>query len=433
MLWRLEGQNDSNLYVLDLQTGQKQLVTPHDSTAVIRGGTLSSDGDRLYLATNIHDEKTNFGFIDLTKETLPYEVLAEREDAIVDEFCICPTGRNVAVMWNSYGRNELSLLSLDSGEIIDVELPGEAATQFSFSADGKRLAFLASGATQAPNIYVLNLDSTRIRKVTKGKLSIPASKLASAQLVRFTAHDGLELSGWLYRPNGNNASGPLVVSFHGGPESQERPMYNATYQALVQAGIAVFAPNIRGSSGFGKSFAALDNGPLRHNAIKDIESCVTTMIKMEIADPARIGVMGISYGGYMTMVAITEYPELFAAAANISGIVNFETQFAETEAWRAEIEAIEYGDPKTQAELIRELSPIHKIDNVRAPTLIIHGANDPNVPLTEARQVERALSRRDHPVKLIVFPDEGHGFQKTENQVKTTTALVEWFRHHVAD
>jgi len=261
---------------------------------------------------------------------------------------------------------------------------------------------------------------------------VDLAKMVTPELVRFPAHDGLEISGWLYRPTGQAGPGAVVISFHGGPEGQERPYFNSTYQALLARGIGVFAPNVRGSSGFGKRFVNLDNGPLRVGAVRDIKSCVDFLVSKGIADPKRIGIMGGSYGGYMTMAGVTEYPDLFAAGADLFGIVNFETFFAHTEPWMAAISTVEYGDPATQKDLLRQLSPLHRIDRVKTPLLVLHGANDTNVPLVEAQQVAAELKKRNVPVESVIFPDEGHGFRKIPNRVRSTVEIVRWFERYLA-
>jgi dipeptidyl aminopeptidase/acylaminoacyl peptidase len=255
--------------------------------------------------------------------------------------------------------------------------------------------------------------------------------LVRPELVRFRAHDGLELSGWLYRPSTAARPGPVVLSFHGGPEGQERPAFNSTYQALLARGISVFAPNVRGSSGFGKKFVNLDNGPLRVNGVRDIQACADYVLKAGVADSGRIGIMGGSYGGYMVMAGLTEFPQVFAAGANLFGVVNFKTFFEHTEPWMAAISKVEYGDPETQAEMLRRLSPIHRVDRVVAPTIVLHGANDTNVPVVEAEQVVESLKKRGVPVKYVLFPDEGHGFRKTNNRIRSTVEIVRWFETYL--
>ncbi len=187
---------------------------------------------------------------------------------------------------------------------------------------------------------------------------------------RFTAHDGLELSGWLYRPRGRQRPGPVVLSFHGGPGGPGAARRStATYQALLAQGIAVFAPNVRGSSGFGKTLRQpRQRRPARRRASATSRPASITWSRAGIADPKRIGIMGGSYGGYMVMAGLTEYPDLFAAGANLFGVVNFETFFEQTEPWMAAISKVEYGDPETEADMLRELSPIHQLDRVKAPT-----------------------------------------------------------------
>lgn len=237
--------------------------------------------------------------------------------------------------------------------------------------------------------------------------------------------------GWLYRPTGAEGPGPLVLSFHGGPEGQARPSFRFDFQALLARGIAVLDVNVRGSSGFGKRFVNLDNGALRVNGVRDIKASWDYAVESGAADPERVGIMGGSYGGYMTMAGLTRYPDLFAAGVNLFGVVNFETFFAHTEPWMAAISKVEYGDPDTQREMLRELSPIHQVDRVRAPTLVLHGANDTNVPVVEAEQVVDSLKARGIPVEYVLFPDEGHGFRKTANRVTAVVSIVEWFAEHL--
>jgi dipeptidyl aminopeptidase/acylaminoacyl peptidase len=223
----------------------------------------------------------------------------------------------------------------------------------------------------------------------------------------------------------------VVFLYHGGPEGESRPALSGDIQALVAAGASVFAPNVRGSTGFGKKFVNLDNGPLRVNAVRDIEDTTNALVKLGYADPRRLGIMGGSYGGYMVMAGVTEYPDMFAAGADLYGVVNFETFFAHTQPWMAAISTVEYGDPVTQKHLLRALSPINRLDRVKTPLIVLHGANDTNVPVVEAEQVVASLKARGVPVQYVRFPDEGHGWRKLANRVTSTEAIVNFFGKHL--
>jgi dipeptidyl aminopeptidase/acylaminoacyl peptidase len=362
----------------------------------------------------------------------PIEILAERSDAELADMDLDEAGARVVLLWNVAGKSELEIRDVPSMKLLaSPRLPAEIAGGLTFSRDGRLLAMSLSGAATPSDIWVLEVATGRIRQITHSPhAGVDLKTLVRPELLRFPAHDGLELSGWLYRPAGPPPY-PIVLSFHGGPEGQERPFFNSTYQALLANGIAVFAPNVRGSSGFGKRFVNLDNGALRKNGVKDIASCVEAVVKPGIADPKRIGIMGGSYGGYMVMAGLTEYPQTFAAGADLYGVVNFETFFKHTEPWMAAISKIEYGDPDTEADMLRELSPIHKVDRVTAATIVLHGANDTNVPVVEAEQVVESLKKRGVPVEYILFPDEGHGFRKTPNRIRAAVAIVQWFAKYL--
>lgn len=171
----------------------------------------------------------------------------------------------------------------------------------------------------------------------------------------------------------------------------------------------------------------LDNGALRVNGVKDIKACYDYLISSGISRKGAIGIMGGSYGGYMVMAGVTEYPDIFAAGANLYGVVNFETFFKNTEPWMAAISTVEYGDPATQAEMLKQLSPIHKASVIKTPLLVQHGANDTNVPVIEAEQVVDALKKNNIAAQYTLFPDEGHGWQKTKNRITSAVEIVEWF------
>jgi dipeptidyl aminopeptidase/acylaminoacyl peptidase len=437
VIFRMASRSSNDLYLRDLESGHERLLTEHEGPGSFGGGVFSPDGTTIYLSSNLNSDRIVFARVNLNAGNTPsaIEEVAARDDAELDSFAISDDGSLAALIWNAGGKSVLEFVDAATLERSPgPELPAEIAGGIDFSADGRQLAMTLSGAAAPNDIWVLDLGSSEFRQVTHSpRAGVDLGTMVRPSLVIYRAHDDLELSGWLYRPPGIEGRAPYVLSFHGGPEGQERPRFRSGYQALLARGIGVFAPNVRGSSGFGKRFVNLDNGALRYDGIKDIKATVDFLVGEGIADPQRLGIMGGSYGGYMTMAGLAWYPELFAAGANLFGVVNFETFFAETEPWMAAISTIEYGDPATEAELLRDLSPIHKIDRVTSPTIVLHGANDTNVPVVEAEQVVESLERRGVPVDYVLFADEGHGFRKTKNRITSTVSIVKWFERHLVE
>lgn len=434
LLSRLRNRGDNNLYLLDLASGKDTLITKHEGIALFFG-EIAPDGSAAYVGTNKDRDLMAFGRIKLAADGTPgpIEILAERADWELEGIRINKQGTLAALIWNVKGKSELSFYDLaQNKQMPGPRLPGEIAGGGAFSKDGSKLALVIAGAAQPTDIWIMDVKSKQFRQLTfSPHAGVDLAALVRPELVTFKSFDGLELSGWLYKPKSQSAPGPYVVSFHGGPEGQERAPFRSDYQALLGQGIGVFAPNVRGSSGFGKKFVNLDNGELRFNGIKDIKACVDYLVDNHIADAKKIGVMGGSYGGYMTMAAITEYPDLFAAGVDLFGIVNFMTFFEHTQPWMAAISTIEYGDPKTQKEMLDRLSPIYKLDRIKAATMVQHGANDTNVPVIEAEQIVKTLKERGVPVEYILFPDEGHGWRKIPNRIRSAVEMMRFFREHL--
>jgi dipeptidyl aminopeptidase/acylaminoacyl peptidase len=434
LLNRLKNRGDNNLYLLDLASGKDTLITKHDGVAIFFG-QLAPDGGAAYIGTNKDSDLMAFGKIKFAADGTPgeIEILAHNPGGELDSVRLNEQGTMAAILWNSKGKNFLSLYDPAKNVHTPVPaLPGELAGGLAFSKDGSKLAMNIGGAAQPTDIWIMDVKTQKFRQLTfSPHPGVDLTALVKPELVTFKSFDGLELSGWLYRPKNQSAPGPYVVSFHGGPEGQERAPFRSDYQALVAQGIGVFAPNVRGSAGFGKKFVNLDNGELRVNGVKDIKACVDYLIGNHIADPKRIGITGGSYGGYMTMAGLTEYPDMFAAGVDLFGIVNFMTFFEHTQPWMAAISTIEYGDPATQKEMLDRLSPIYKLDRIKAATMVQHGANDTNVPVIEAEQIVKTLKDRGVPVEYILFPDEGHGWRKTPNRIRSTVEMVRFFQEHL--
>ena len=427
---RTQSRGSNDVFLVDINSGKEVNLTGHEGPGQF-AGLFSPDGRTVYLASNKDRNLEAFAKVSIgpNGEAGPIEIIVSRNDGELDDFQINEQGTQAVLIWNVAGKSELAFVDLRTGTMTaGPRLPTEIGFSPTYSRDGKQLAIVLNGAASPSDVWILDIDSGQFRQITHSPhAGVDLSNLVRPKLVQYTAHDGLPLSGWLWLPKEWSKPGPVVLSFHGGPEGQERPGFSSTYQALLSQGIGVFAPNVRGSSGFGKKFVNLDNGELRFNAVKDIKSSVDYLVTNKIADPDRVGIMGGSYGGYMVMAGVTTYPNMFKAGADLFGIVNFETFFANTEPWMASISTIEYGDPKTQAAMLKSLSPIYNLDKVTAAMIVLHGANDTNVPVVEAEQVVNTLKQRGVPVKYVLFPDEGHGWRKIPNRIRSTVEITEWF------
>ncbi|MEU4624051.1 prolyl oligopeptidase family serine peptidase [Actinoplanes sp. NPDC023801] len=349
--------------------------------------------------------------------------------AEVEDFIVTADGRTAAVLWNVRGgESEIALIDLDhDGDRVPrrIPLPGPVAGDLTWSFDGSTLGLSAEGPGQPNGVWVWHRESGKVEAVS----AEPAAPDAIRPELRvFPAHDGLTLTGWLFSPR-TPGPHPTVIWLHGGPEAQERPGHGPLFQALADRGIAVFAANVRGSSGFGRSFVDADNLGLRYGAIEDVRTCVRHLRDSGIA--GRVGVMGRSYGGYLTLAALTSFPDLFDVGVDICGMSNFATFYEHTEPWIASAAVSKYGHPVHDAELLRDLSPIHRIDRLRAPLLVVHGANDSNVPVIEATQVVEALAARSHPHRYLLFPGEGHELLHRAARAEFLTETLAWLQTHL--
>ncbi|WP_231618867.1 S9 family peptidase [Nonomuraea sp. SBT364] len=356
-------------------------------------------------------------------------VLAEREGAELDQFALSADGRRAVLVWNERGRSRLELLDPRTGVTAPLShLPADVVTSIRVSLDGTRAVLAAEGAAQPSQVYVCNLASGAYEHVA-GAGRLPGA--VEAEPVRFAARDGLELAAWLYRPPRAQGPAPFLVHLHGGPEDQERPTFNPLYQHLLACGIGVFAPNVRGSAGYGRAFREADDRERRFRAIDDVADCVAELVRLGAADPSRIACMGWSYGGYLTLAALVTHPALFRAGVNVCGMADFGTFYARTDPWVAAAAVREYGHPDTDRDLLRALSPLRSFDRLRAPLLVVHGRHDTNVPFHQAEQMLEAAAALGLPCDALLFDDEGHTIRQVANRVAYITKVTGWLEHHL--
>lgn len=402
----------------------RDLATGADSFAAIgEEGVFGPDGETVYARSEAGE------FPELVRiDSDGAEVLAASETADVETFALTAAAGTVAVLWNRRGgTSELTIHDLVTGGKLPVPLPGPVVSSPTWSADGSTLIFTAEGPGQPHGTWTF--DATGLHRVSAEEAAPHAVR---PMLHTFASHDGLEISGWLFRPAGADGPRPTVLWFHGGPEAQERPGHAPLFQSLAERGIAVFAPNIRGSAGFGRTFVNADNGPLRYDAIADVEACVKYLVSAGIADPARVGCTGRSYGGYLTLAALVTYPDLFAVGIDICGMSNFATFYQHTEPWIAAAAVSKYGDPVADADLLHDLSPMTWIDRLRTPLMVVHGENDSNVPRIEAEQVVAALRERGVPHRYVLFPDEGHELLHRSSRADYLRETLGWLTTHLS-
>jgi dipeptidyl aminopeptidase/acylaminoacyl peptidase len=413
-----------SVWSVDLGSGEERELLPNAGVGSTDLGRLCPDVRVAYLRSDAGREMHALFEVPLAAGS-PARVLAQRSDADLEQLALSADGRTALLVWNVAGRSECELLDLKQGTRSALSVPEPVVDDCSFSRDGRWLALTLEGPAHPRAVWLFDRELSHWQPITRQPPGWRAPR-AAPTLERLQAQDGLELTGWLYPALGSPAPGPVLIHLHGGPEAQERPGFNPLFQELVARGIAVFAPNVRGSSGFGHAFVNADNLERRFAAIGDVAACADYLIERGIAAPGRLACGGRSYGGYLTLAALVFYPELFAAGIDVCGMADFHTFYAHTEPWIGVAAHPKYGHPLQHAELLRELSPIHRFDRLRAPLLVVHGETDTNVPLEQAEQVVAAARARGVPVEYLLFRQEGHELVRVRNKERFVQAAIDW-------
>ncbi|WP_331768972.1 alpha/beta fold hydrolase (plasmid) [Embleya sp. NBC_00888] len=405
-------------------------------------GRFAPDGRTLWLRSDADREFAALLRVELTAtgSLARTHVAAAREDADLELLSVSNDGRTAALSWNEGGRSEAEIVTLRrSGAVTRLRtlpLPHEVITRLApAGTNGWWIAL--SGSRRRPGVWRLRADAlgpTRTPWSSRGAdVTGHGTAPVVPQPVRVRSRDGLSSTGWYYRAPDRDEAGaaPCVVSLHGGPEEEARPVFDALHHRLLARGIDVFTPNVRGSAGAGRRFVDADLGRGRFRAFDDVADCAAHIVLAGWADPNRLAVMGHSYGGYLTFAALTWYPELFRTGIAICGMSDLTTFFAGTEPWLARSAAVKYGHPRHDRELLRELSPMNRLDALRVPFLAVHGEHDTNVPADESRRIVRAARERGIPARILLLPDEGHEFLHTDSRVRAGNAIEHWMSRHL--
>lgn len=416
---------DSDLAVLDLETGQTRQLNPEGQVARYEDAAWGADGKTVYVITDLGRDFLGIGAIDVETRALSYK---DTPDWDVEGIRLSRDGTRIASVQNEDGYSRLILRDLQSWEEVALpEIPKGLISGVSFSEDGRYLAFNLQGPTATSDIWRCHLGEGKLERMTRSSLAgLDPARFVEPKLIHYPTFDDREIPAFLYLPPGAPLDGtlPVIVLAHGGPEGQDRPRFSTFRQFFLQRGYGILAPNVRGSTGYGKEYSHLDDVRNRAHSVEDLARSVDYLVENKIAHPRRIAVMGGSYGGFMTLASITTYPEKFAAGIDIVGIANFKTFLERTGPWRRKIREAEYGSLEEDGEFLDEISPIHKVDRITAPLLVIHGKNDPRVPHHEADQIVQALKDRGQPVDYLLFEDEGHGIAKLENRIIAYARIV---------
>ena len=423
---------DSNIYTIDLQGDQAEpaLITPHTGNINYSTYGFTRDDNGLVYATDEFGEFSQAWKYDLQSGERGVLVEAPWDVSYV---IFSPSGRYRVTGINADARTEVTLLDTRSGAAVGLpELPRGDLANVRFSADETHIALIVDADDSPSNIHVIDLAQGHGHQLTQAlNPAIDQSHLVRSEVVRYKSFDGLEIPSILYRPHGASAANPApaLVLVHGGPGGQTRTGYRAMVQHLVNHGYAVLGANNRGSSGYGKTFFHLDDKRHGEEDLQDIVYGRAYLASLDWVDGNRVGIIGGSYGGYMVAAALAFEPQAFDVGIDIFGVTNWERTLASIPPWWESFkEALydEMGDPATDAERHRRISPLFHAGNIVKPLLVVQGANDPRVLQVESDELVAAVQANEVPVEYLVFPDEGHGFRKRDNRIAASDAYVKF-------
>lgn len=423
--------NESRLFEIETTTGERRRLLP-DVTAGF-GGVHYGPGKSIYFTSDMNGEFRRLHRLDADTDAIA--VLTENEKWDVESFAVSRDRRRIAYVQNEDGVSRLFARNLVNGGFIALPpLPQGIVSGLRFHPDGNRLGFTLRSATTPSDVFSVDFRTRKLTRWTRSELGgIDTSRLVEPELIRYPTFDGRSIPAFVYRPR-DSGPHPVIVSIHGGPESQSRPSFSSTTQYYVnELGAAVIYPNVRGSSGYGKSYLKLDNGRLREDSVRDIGALLDWIAAVPDLDDSRVAVTGGSYGGYMVLASVVHYGDRLRAGIERVGISNFVTFLENTQPYRQDLRRVEYGDERDpdMRAFLSSISPLTHVDKIATPLLISQGKNDPRVPASESEQIVDALKKGDIPVWYVLAKDEGHGFRKKSNRDYLTAVTAMFLERHL--
>lgn len=432
--------NETYVWVMDLATGARRRVLPAEgerpaqpvaSVAI----NFARDGKGLFLATDRDGEFSKLAYLDLAAGRLEY--FGEGGNWDVEEIALSPDGRTLAVITNEAGVGVLRLYDADTRRALPrPQLPVGTVGQPTWHENSRDLAVTVASAQSPSDAYAIDVPNNRVERWTEDKVAgLDAAAFRNLEPIAWKSFDGRVISGFLARPPaGFTGKRPVVVMIHGGPEGQARPGFIGRWNYFIdELGIAVIEPNVRGSTGYGKTFVALDNGMKREDSVRDIGALLDWIRTQPDLDADRVLVEGGSYGGYMVLGVATNFAERIAGAVDIVGIANFVSFLESTESYRRDLRRVEYGDERDPAmrEFLTRISPVNNAQKIKAPLFVVAGRNDPRVRYTEAEQIVAAVRKNRVQVWYLLAENEGHGFARKVNADYLFYAMILFFQERL--
>ncbi len=427
---------DANVFLLDLASGQSANLTPHEGQHNYFAADISPDGKMVLITSDAHNGYDNVGLIDIASKKIEW-LTDEKWELGAGSFS--PDGKSLT--WTANIDGNTNIYSYDiagrHAEALPIK-PGVntlAGNPVPYTRDGARLLYHHNGADAPSDLWVYNIASKQSQQITRALVGgLRSSDMVEPYLVHYPSRDGKwTLSAFAYVPNNIQRNGkfPAIVYIHGGPASQAVDSFNRFIQYIVNQGYLVIAPNYRGSTGYGKQFTDANLGDSGGGDLADVLDAAEWIKKSGFVDSKKLIVMGGSYGGYLSMMAVTKAPNLWAAAVPIVPFVNWFTELANEDPGLREYDLATMGDPVKNKALYEDRSPINFVDKIQAPLLLLAGGNDPRCPAQEAQQVADAVKKRGGTVQLKIYKDEGHGFARVENQIDAYQRVADFLKVHV--
>lgn len=428
--------NESQVWIYDVKKGEKYRILPQEPERTTYASLdITNDNKGIYLLTDKGSEFRKLAFYDLQSKKL--NILTPQINWDITSFAITDNEQKIAFVTNEMGTSRLFIMDTKTGKYSQVnEIPTGIIGGVVWHKDNTTLGLNFTSASSSSDVYEWNTASNKLVRWTESELGgIDASAIQDPRLIEWKSFDGKQISGFLYPPAKKfTGKRPVIINIHGGPEGQSRPGFlgrNNYY--LQELGICIIYPNVRGSTGFGKTFTDMDNGFKREESVKDIGALIEWIGQQPDLDASRIMITGGSYGGYMTLACAFHYNDKIRCSLDVVGISNFNTFLKNTESYRRDLRRVEYGDERDPAmsEFFEKTAPLNNVDKINKPIFIVQGKNDPRVPYTEAQQMVEKIRGNGGKVWYLMANDEGHGFGKKNNQDFLFYATVEFIRQNL--